>query len=86
VSNEWLVLEPGGGRHIDLGGFHMTVKTSGDESAGQFTLLEAAEPPRFGPPMHIHHDAAEAFYVLEGEYLMYIAGASSGARPVRTST
>jgi len=31
-------------------------------------MLEAAEPPHFGHPMHIHTGIAEAFYVLEGEY------------------
>lgn len=29
-------------------------------------------PPNFGPPMHVHHNAAEAFYVLEGAYIMFI--------------
>ena len=33
-------------------------------------MLEAEEPPGFGPPIHVHHDCAEAFYVLEGEYVM----------------
>ncbi|HEX4744232.1 MAG TPA: cupin domain-containing protein [Candidatus Limnocylindria bacterium] len=37
-----------------------------------FTLLEAAEPAGFGPPLHIHVDAAEAFYVLEGEYIIFL--------------
>ena len=50
----------------------MTVKAAGDLTGGSFTLLEATEPPDFGPPMHIHHNAAEAFYVLEGEYIMFI--------------
>ncbi len=50
----------------------MTVKASEDLTAGAFTLLEATEPPDFGPPMHIHHNAAEAFYVLEGEYIIFI--------------
>lgn len=66
------VLLPGEGRPIDLGGFQMTVKATGDETAGAFTLLESDEPPDFGPPMHIHHDCAEAFYVLDGEYLMFL--------------
>jgi hypothetical protein len=35
-------------------------------------LLEAPEPPGFGPPIHIHRDAAEAFYVLEGEYIIFL--------------
>ena len=67
-----LVLRPGKGRSIDLGNFAMSLKASGDDTAGAFALLEADEPPGFGPPMHIHHDAAEAFYVVGGEYLMFI--------------
>ena len=66
------VLRSGEGRSIDLGVFSMTVKANSDETNGVFSLLEAEEPPHFGPPLHIHHDAAEAFYVLEGEYLMFL--------------
>ena len=66
------VLMPGEGRAIDLGNFGMSVKATGDETGGLFTLLEAAEPIGFGPPMHIHHDAAEAFYVLDGEYVIFV--------------
>jgi mannose-6-phosphate isomerase-like protein (cupin superfamily) len=63
---------PGEGRSIDLGAFGMTVKASSDDTEGTFSLLEAEEPPGFGPPLHIHHDAAEAFYVIAGEYLMFL--------------
>jgi mannose-6-phosphate isomerase-like protein (cupin superfamily) len=71
-AGEAFALEPGEGRTIDLGAFGMTVKASWDETGGVFSLLEAEEPPGFGPPLHIHHDAAEAFYVLEGEYVMFL--------------
>ena len=67
-----LILRPGEGRAIDLGNFAMSLKASGDDTAGAFSLLEADEPPGFGPPMHIHHDAAEAFYVLAGEYVIFV--------------
>ncbi len=50
----------------------MTLKAAGDDVAGVFSLLEADEPPGFGPPLHIHHDAAEAFYVLKGEYVIFV--------------
>ena len=50
----------------------MSVKASSEETGGAFTLLEADEPPGFGPPMHIHHDAAEAFYVVAGEYQIFV--------------
>jgi mannose-6-phosphate isomerase-like protein (cupin superfamily) len=70
--NGGFVLGPGEGRAIDLGNFTMTVKAADGETAGAFTLLEAGEPPNFGPPMHIHHGIAEAFYVLDGEYLIFM--------------
>lgn len=66
------VLGPGEGRTIDLGNFTMVVRAEGEQAGGAFTLLEAAEPPDFGPPLHIHRDAAEAFYVLEGEYRIFL--------------
>ena len=66
------VFRPGEGREIDLGNFMMTVKADAESTAGQLTLLEAAEPPNFGPPLHIHHGIAEAFYVLEGEYIIFL--------------
>lgn len=76
-----LVLLPGAGRSIDLGNFAMSVKVGGAETGGVFTLLEASEPPNFGPPMHIHHDCAEAFFVLEGEYRIFIEGVEHRCPP-----
>jgi mannose-6-phosphate isomerase-like protein (cupin superfamily) len=73
-TNGAVVPKPGEGRTIDLGGFGMSVKASGGETNGAFSLLEASEPAGFGPPLHIHRDAAEAFYVLEGEYIIFIEG------------
>ena len=67
-----MILRPGAGRDIDLGNFHMSLMASGDDTDQAFSLLEAEEPANFGPPMHIHHDAAEAFYVIDGEYVIFI--------------
>jgi mannose-6-phosphate isomerase-like protein (cupin superfamily) len=69
-----IVLQPGGGRSIDLGGFRMSVKATAQDTGGAFSLLESDEPAGFGPPMHVHHDAAEAFYVLAGEYVIFLGG------------
>ena len=65
-------LGPGEGRAIDLGPVAMTVKATAEMTGGVVTVLEAQEPPGFGPPLHLHHDADEAFYVLEGEYVMFL--------------
>ena len=66
-------LAPGEGRQIDFGGdFAVTVKADEHQTGGVVSVLETEEPPGLGPPMHVHHDCAEAFYVLEGEYVMYL--------------
>lgn len=68
-----LVLRPSEGRDIEMGNFRMSLKASGEDTGQAFSLLEAEEPPSFGPPMHIHHDTAEAFYVISGEYVFFVA-------------
>ena len=75
MSSDAYVLAPEEGQLLDMGPFRMTVKAAGSQTQGSLTLLEADEPPGFGPPLHIHDDAGEGFYVLEGEYLVYIEGA-----------
>ncbi len=71
--SEPFVVPPGGGRQLDLGNFAAEVLATETQTDREFTLLRTqAEPPGFGPPLHRHRDAAEAFYVLEGEYLMFL--------------
>jgi quercetin dioxygenase-like cupin family protein len=66
------ILRPGAGRPIELGSFGMTVKATAEDTGGAFSILEADEPPGFGPPLHLHTDAAEAFYVLDGLYRVFV--------------
>ncbi len=69
------VLRPGEGHRIDLGSFGVTVKASREQTGGAFTLIETEEAfLGSGPPLHVHRDAAESFYVIEGEYLMHLDG------------
>lgn len=64
---------PGKGRLLDLGNFQAVVLADGADVSGELTVLQTQnEPPGFGPPLHRHRDAAEAFFVLEGEYLMFL--------------
>jgi quercetin dioxygenase-like cupin family protein len=71
-TGEGFVLRPGQGRSLDLGTFAMSVKATVEQTRGHFSLLEATEPPGFGPPLHIHRDASESFDVLEGEYTVFL--------------
>lgn len=69
-----LVLLPGEARTIDVGGFAITVHADHAETGSAFSLIETAEGAPGGPPLHVHRDAAESFYVIEGEYLMHLDG------------
>jgi mannose-6-phosphate isomerase-like protein (cupin superfamily) len=67
------IVQPGEGRLLELGNFEAAVLADASSTADAFSVLQTQrEPPGFGPPLHVHRDAAEAFYVLEGSYLMHI--------------
>ncbi len=66
MSNKKIVLGPGEGKIIPVPGHKMTIKLSGEDTDGLFSLLEV-ELTGDGPPQHIHKIEDETFYVLEGE-------------------
>ncbi|MCD7058641.1 cupin domain-containing protein [Pelagibacterium xiamenense] len=35
-------------------------------TSGAIGMFRSEDQPGFGPPMHVHHDADETFYVLDG--------------------
>jgi mannose-6-phosphate isomerase-like protein (cupin superfamily) len=73
VAGRAFVVAPGEGRPIDVFAGPLTVKATGEDTGGLFSLLETGEREAgSGPPLHIHHDAAEAFFIIEGEYVMYL--------------
>lgn len=74
-------LDAGGGDRIWFLGTLMTVKAGGDLTGGAFTLIEQVAPPGFAPPMHLHRDEDEAFYVLEGAATFTCGGTSWDAGP-----
>jgi hypothetical protein len=57
-----LLLPPGGGRKIQA----MTLK-AGAEQSKIWSAFEADVAPGFDVGAHLHHQAEEVFYVLEGE-------------------
>ncbi|HEX6391774.1 MAG TPA: quercetin 2,3-dioxygenase [Solirubrobacteraceae bacterium] len=50
------------------------VKASGAETDGRFAQVEVDDPRGTAPPMHVHHNEDETFYVLEGEISVFAAG------------
>jgi quercetin dioxygenase-like cupin family protein len=50
----------------------ITVKVTGAETAGAFSQIETDDPQGTGPPLHLHHNEDETFYVLEGEVTVQV--------------
>ncbi len=44
-----------------------TIKATGKETGGRYTLIEVLEPEGEEAPLHVHHNEDEAFWVLEGD-------------------
>lgn len=66
------ILGAGAGRALQLGPTVVTVKAGAEDTDDTFSLVETEGREGSGPPMHVHRDAVEAFYVLEGDFDMYI--------------
>jgi mannose-6-phosphate isomerase-like protein (cupin superfamily) len=49
------------------GGARIRVKTDGTRTGGRLYQAHLVEPRGSGPPLHIHHNADETFYVVRGE-------------------
>jgi quercetin dioxygenase-like cupin family protein len=66
---------PGEGATIKnpLGG-PLTFKARGAETGGAMTALESTPAPGEGPPLHLHTDADEVLYVLEGSFRFKLDG------------
>jgi len=50
----------------------MTFLATGEDTHGQFALIEAVGRRGNVPPPHIHHREDEIFYVLEGEIVFWV--------------
>jgi quercetin dioxygenase-like cupin family protein len=65
--------------HVGVVGDTYTILLTGDDTAGQFCLIDMHVPPGGGPPPH-RHDFEETFVMLEGEVDLTFRGSKSVAR------
>ena len=50
----------------------ITVIVSGEQTNEEYSLSHVIEPPKLGPPLHIHNEDDEAFYILKGPFTFYV--------------
>jgi quercetin dioxygenase-like cupin family protein len=68
-------------RSIWYNGSLMTFLATGEDTEGQFALIEAVNRKGNGPPRHIHHREDETFYVVEGEVTVSVGDRTITATP-----
>ncbi len=66
TSQDYKVVPAGAGQTLWVAGGRYTVKASGEDTGGAYTLMELLLPPESGPPPHLHTREEESFYILEG--------------------
>src|SRR4028119_187672 len=62
-----VMLPPGEGKTVSLSGNRVTLVHGGP--SGAYSVVEwVSEPGILGPPLHVHKETDEAFYVVEGAF------------------
>jgi len=61
------IIGPGEQRVLQVLGEAITVKISGEQTDGRYAVIEEVSPVGGSPPLHVHRDEDELFYVLGGE-------------------
>lgn len=70
------------GPHGRLTNLGLLVRAAAADTDGRLTLIESAgQTPGDGPPMHVHANEDEAFYVIEGTYTWLRGEQRLEARP-----
>jgi quercetin dioxygenase-like cupin family protein len=69
-----IALQQGEGEALWFGNGLATIKVSGEATGGHCAVIEVLAPKGSGPPLHVHRNEDEWFYVLEGEMLFWVDG------------
>jgi quercetin dioxygenase-like cupin family protein len=81
VAERIFGLKDGEGNARWWGGSLATIKATGKETGGLYSVVEVLEPEGARAPLHLHRKEDEAFYVLQGEMTFRIGEQTIGARP-----
>jgi quercetin dioxygenase-like cupin family protein len=74
-------LGTGQGKSFWLLADKLTFKVDGSDTNGAFTVIELHAGPNVGPPPHIHRNADESFFILDGTFDFSLAGQPFTAGP-----
>jgi quercetin dioxygenase-like cupin family protein len=66
---------------MDIAGWRFECKLSGRDTNGEYCVYDTVRSVKGGPPLHIHRDQDEWFYVRSGEFLFRIGDENYQLKP-----
>ncbi len=75
------IVMPGDAETLRPFGIDMKVLLGAEHTGGTFSAIVAEIKPGEGPPLHLHRDREEYFYVLEGTYQLIVNGNETTVGP-----
>ena len=57
---------------LEFGGDRQHIVLTAEETGGAMGMFSVTSDDPGGPPMHVHHDADEAFYIVEGNFILAV--------------
>lgn len=73
VTDVWWPYGPVTGRY--------SIKASGEQTGGRLLQLHAVDHRGAAPPLHIHHDTDETWYVIDGQITVFVGDEQIEAGP-----
>jgi mannose-6-phosphate isomerase-like protein (cupin superfamily) len=75
------LIHHGRGERIKVRGGWLSFLAVGEQTRGAYGLIETANEPSTGVPLHVHEREDETWFVLEGEYTFEVGGQTFRAGP-----
>jgi len=80
-----IFLAPEEGKGTTPGGLRqIKIKVTGESTGNKYSMVEDTVPPRYGPPLHLHRNTDEAFYVVKGTLRFQLGGGKIIEAPTGT--
>jgi len=68
------VTPDGEGQTIHVIGDDVTIKISSRDTGGAFAVFDSRTLPQHGPPLHMHREQDETWFIVDGDYRFEVDG------------